>query len=61
MGFVFLDRYDVAACAQVCNKRSPSPDGGPCQYFNIWRAVVNSKPTTYSCSMVSPSILPLYP
>jgi hypothetical protein len=25
MGFVFLDRYNVAACTQVCNKRSPNP------------------------------------
>ena len=52
MGFVFLDRYDVSACAQECNKRNPSSVSGACQFFNIWRAVVNGIPTTYSCSMV---------
>jgi hypothetical protein len=56
MGFVFLDRYDVSACALECNKRSPDPVGGACQYFNIWRAVVNGTPTTYTCSMVSQPI-----
>jgi hypothetical protein len=51
MGFVFLERYDVAACAQECNKRGADPVGGACVYFNIWRAVVNGNPTTYTCSM----------
>ncbi|KAF9522768.1 hypothetical protein CPB83DRAFT_863941 [Crepidotus variabilis] len=51
MGFAFLDRYDVDACAQECNKRGADGNGGACQYFNIWRAVVNGDPTTYSCSM----------
>ena len=53
MGFAFLDRYDVDACAAECNKRGGDGWGGACQYFNIWRAVVNGNPTTYSCSMVS--------
>ncbi|KAF8337155.1 hypothetical protein F5887DRAFT_1244600 [Amanita rubescens] len=51
MGFAFLDRYDVEACAQLCNTRSPDPAGGACIYFNIWRALVNGVPTTYTCSM----------
>jgi hypothetical protein len=51
MGFAFLDRYDVDACAELCNTRDPDPTGGPCQYFNIWRAVVDGTPTTYTCSM----------
>ncbi|CAA7263587.1 unnamed protein product [Cyclocybe aegerita] len=51
MGFAFLDRYDVDACARECNNRGPDGNGGACQYFNIWRAVVNGDPTTYTCSM----------
>jgi len=51
MGFAFLDRYDVDACAQLCNTRGADSNGGACQYFNIWRAVVNGNPTTYTCSM----------
>jgi hypothetical protein len=51
MGFAFLDRYDVDACAQECNTRGADGSGGACQYFNIWRAVVNGNPTTYTCSM----------
>ncbi|KIM37622.1 hypothetical protein M413DRAFT_20272 [Hebeloma cylindrosporum] len=51
MGFAFLDRYDVDACAQQCNTRGADGNGGACQYFNIWRAVVNGNPTTYTCSM----------
>ena len=57
MGFAFLDRYDVDACAAECNKRGGDGWGGACQYFNIWRAVVNGNPTTYSCSMVSPCLI----
>lgn len=77
MGFSFLDRYvcinmmatkshliaryDVQACADLCNTRGADASGGSCQYFNIWRAVVNGNPTTYTCSMVSdrtwPSLL----
>lgn len=53
MGFSFLDRYDVNACAALCNSRGADSVGGACQYFNIWRAVVNGSPTTYTCSMVS--------
>lgn len=55
MGFVFLDRYDVEACAAVCNIRDADAVGGSCKYFNIWRAVVNGVPTTYTCTMVSGS------
>ncbi|KAF9530204.1 hypothetical protein CPB83DRAFT_892823 [Crepidotus variabilis] len=51
MGFSFLDRYDVAACAKECNQRGADGQGGACKYFNIWRAVVNGNPTTYTCSM----------
>ncbi|TFK19518.1 hypothetical protein FA15DRAFT_682923 [Coprinopsis marcescibilis] len=49
MGFAFLDRYDVDACAHECNQRGADPAGGSCQFFNIWRAVVDGIPTTYSC------------
>ncbi|KAJ7181170.1 hypothetical protein C8R46DRAFT_1319899 [Mycena filopes] len=51
MGFAFLDKYDVDACAVLCNGRGVDPNGGGCAYFNIWRAVVNGIPTTYTCSM----------
>ncbi|KIK61867.1 hypothetical protein GYMLUDRAFT_72930 [Collybiopsis luxurians FD-317 M1] len=51
MGFAFLDKYDVNACATLCNQRGADGVGGACQYFNIWRAVVNGNPTTYTCSM----------
>ncbi|KAJ7237235.1 hypothetical protein C8J57DRAFT_127460 [Mycena rebaudengoi] len=51
MGFAFLDKYDVDACAQLCNARGADPNGGGCAYFNIWRAVVSGIPTTYTCSM----------
>ncbi|KAJ7827813.1 hypothetical protein B0H14DRAFT_3720112 [Mycena olivaceomarginata] len=51
MGFSFLDKYDVDACAQLCNGRDVDPNGGGCAYFNIWRAVVNGVPATYTCSM----------
>ncbi|KAJ7486833.1 hypothetical protein FB451DRAFT_1363051 [Mycena latifolia] len=51
MGFAFIDKYDVDACAQLCNTRGADHVGGACQYFNIWRAVVNGLPTTYTCSM----------
>ncbi|KAF7334503.1 hypothetical protein MVEN_02279800 [Mycena venus] len=51
MGFAFIDQYDVAACAALCNGRGADPNGGGCAYFNIWRAVVDGVPTTYTCSM----------
>lgn len=51
MGFAFLDKYDVDACAVLCNGRGADPNGGGCAFFNIWRAVVNGVPTTYTCSM----------
>ncbi|KIJ33759.1 hypothetical protein M422DRAFT_182877 [Sphaerobolus stellatus SS14] len=51
MGFVFIDKYDVEACAQICNTRQADPNGGACEYFNIWRAVVSSIPTTYTCAL----------
>ncbi|KAE9398952.1 hypothetical protein BT96DRAFT_976126 [Gymnopus androsaceus JB14] len=35
MGFAFLDQYDVAACAALCDTRGADPVGGACQYFNI--------------------------
>lgn len=52
MGFVFLDQYDVAACASLCNSRDADPVGGSCKYFDIWRALVDGVPTTYTCSTV---------
>ncbi|KAF7369338.1 hypothetical protein MVEN_00262300 [Mycena venus] len=51
MGFAFIDKYDVDACAALCNGRGVDANGGGCAYFNIWRAVVNGIPTTYTCSM----------
>ncbi|KAJ7867231.1 hypothetical protein B0H14DRAFT_3590403 [Mycena olivaceomarginata] len=51
MGFSFIDKYDVDACAQLCNTRGVDPIGGGCAYFNIWRALVDGLPTTYTCSM----------
>ncbi|KAF8178700.1 hypothetical protein BJ912DRAFT_649320 [Pholiota molesta] len=51
MGFAFLDRFDVDACAQQCNARGADAQGGECQFFNIWRALVNGIPTTYTCAM----------
>jgi len=57
MGFAFIDRYDVDACAELCNTRGPDGNGGACQYFNIWRALVDGIPTTYTCSFVSRKIV----
>ncbi|KAJ3877108.1 hypothetical protein F5051DRAFT_409571 [Lentinula edodes] len=51
MGFAFIDKYDVQACADLCDTRGADPVGGACEYFNIWRATVNGIPTTYTCSM----------
>ncbi|TFK66960.1 hypothetical protein BDN72DRAFT_771355, partial [Pluteus cervinus] len=51
MGFALLDKYDVQACANLCSTRGPDPIGGGCKYFNIWRALVDGLPTTYTCSM----------
>ncbi|KAF7290332.1 hypothetical protein HMN09_01291200 [Mycena chlorophos] len=51
MGFAFLSFYDVDGCAALCNGRGADPVGGGCSYFNIWRAVVDGTPTTYTCSM----------
>ena len=34
-------------------RSSTRPWGGCCRYFNIWHAIVNGAPTTYSCSFVS--------
>ncbi|EAU87854.1 hypothetical protein CC1G_01501 [Coprinopsis cinerea okayama7 len=51
LGFTLLDKYDVHACAKQCNEHAPHPDGGSCQYFNIWRAVVNGVPSTYTCAL----------
>ncbi|KAJ6534234.1 hypothetical protein B0H19DRAFT_1185596 [Mycena capillaripes] len=51
MGFALLDKYDVDACALLCNSRDADPNGGGCAYFNIWRAVVDGVPSTYTCSM----------
>ncbi|GAW10556.1 fruit-body specific protein a [Lentinula edodes] len=51
MGFVFLNKYDVDACAAICNAQDPDDVGGSCKYFNIWRAVVDGVPTTYTCAL----------
>ncbi|KAJ7578264.1 hypothetical protein C8J56DRAFT_835951 [Mycena floridula] len=50
MGFAFLDRYDVQACTDLCRSRGADPNGGGCQFVNIWRALVDGIPTTYTCS-----------
>ncbi|KAH6883641.1 hypothetical protein BKA70DRAFT_1377997 [Coprinopsis sp. MPI-PUGE-AT-0042] len=51
LDFALLDKYDVAACARLCNEHAPSTEGGSCQFFNIWRASVNHVPKTYTCTM----------
>ncbi|KAJ3985590.1 hypothetical protein F5890DRAFT_1120822 [Lentinula detonsa] len=51
MGFVFLNKYDTEACAAICNNQDPDNVGGSCKYFNIWRAVVDQVPTTYTCAL----------
>ncbi|KAF7308465.1 hypothetical protein HMN09_00695400 [Mycena chlorophos] len=51
MGFVFLDQYNVSACAAMCSSRGVDPKGGVCQFFNIWTAEVNGTQKTYTCSM----------
>ncbi|KAJ7509561.1 hypothetical protein B0H11DRAFT_2184145 [Mycena galericulata] len=53
MGFAFIDKYDVGACASLCNGRGADPAGGVCQFFNIWRALVDGVPTTYTCAMLT--------
>ncbi|KAG6868836.1 hypothetical protein C0993_009373 [Termitomyces sp. T159_Od127] len=50
MGFAFIDKYDTHACAALCNARDADAAGGACQYFNIWRALVDGVPTTYTCA-----------
>ncbi|RDB31124.1 hypothetical protein Hypma_000065 [Hypsizygus marmoreus] len=50
MGFAFIDKYDVNACAALCSTRGADGNGGACQFFNIWRALVKGVPTTYTCS-----------
>ncbi|KAF7308869.1 hypothetical protein MKEN_01087100 [Mycena kentingensis (nom. inval.)] len=51
MGFAFIDKYDVAACAALCNTRGADPVGGACKFFNIWTALVHGHPQTYTCAM----------
>ncbi|KAJ3985589.1 hypothetical protein F5890DRAFT_1119932 [Lentinula detonsa] len=51
MTSVFLNHYDVDACATICNNWLPDDVGGSCKYFNIWRAVVGVFPVTYTCSI----------
>ncbi|KAF8186319.1 hypothetical protein BJ912DRAFT_1022842 [Pholiota molesta] len=51
MGFAFLHCYDVDAWAQQCNTRWADAQGGECQFFNLWRALVHGFPTTYTCAM----------
>jgi len=50
MGFALIDKYDVNACAALCDTRKPDPVGGACEYFNVWRALVNGLPTTNTCA-----------
>jgi len=52
MGFVLLSQYDVGECARQCEIRNADAKGGACQYFNIWRALVDNKPQSYTCAMV---------
>ncbi|KAF8641396.1 hypothetical protein AX16_010015 [Volvariella volvacea WC 439] len=51
MGFALLDKYDVQACANLCNARTADTSGGMCKYFNVWRAVENGNPVSYTCAM----------
>ncbi|KIJ30278.1 hypothetical protein M422DRAFT_131217, partial [Sphaerobolus stellatus SS14] len=53
MGFVALDSYDVAGCAQQCNTRTTFNTTGPCIFFNLWTAVVNGTETSHVCSLYS--------
>ena len=59
MGFTSLTSYDPSACAEACNTRA-SDSNGPCIFFNIWTAVVNSTATQFVCSLVS-AYLEYYP
>ncbi|KAF9266586.1 hypothetical protein L218DRAFT_996750 [Marasmius fiardii PR-910] len=51
MGFVFIDSYDVAGCANLCKARDFDSVGGLCQFFNIFQGATSSNTTTFSCSM----------
>lgn len=50
MGYTFLTRYDVQQCADLCDSRGRDPVGGKCKFFNLWRGLVQGKPTTYTCA-----------
>lgn len=50
MGYEFITRYDAQQCADLCDARGPDPVGGRCRFFNIWRGLVQGKPTTYTCA-----------
>lgn len=41
MGLQYLDTYDVQACTDACTARAPDSEGGPCEFVNIWRALVH--------------------
>lgn len=51
MGYRALSMYDVQACANECNNALPDALGGACNFFNIWRGVVDGAPTTFTCSL----------
>ncbi|TFK18627.1 hypothetical protein FA15DRAFT_689757 [Coprinopsis marcescibilis] len=53
MEFFLLDKYDVDTCARECNQHAPDSIGGVCQFFNIWRAVIDGVPVTYVCVLFS--------
>jgi len=53
MGYVLLSMYDVGECAHQCDIRPADAVGGACVYFNIWRALKNGNPQSYTCAMVS--------
>jgi hypothetical protein len=56
MGFINFDTYDVQGCAEACNGRAADAQGGPCEYINIWRAVIDDKVGPTTCSFVRTSI-----
>ncbi|KAF8641400.1 hypothetical protein AX16_010019 [Volvariella volvacea WC 439] len=55
MGFALLDKYDVKACAEICNARAPHPFRGACKFFNIWRALKDGVPVSYTCALYAGS------
>ncbi|KAI8803374.1 hypothetical protein BJ742DRAFT_503250 [Cladochytrium replicatum] len=47
---ILLSQYDIQACADLCSSTADSK-GRSCVYFNIWRAIENGVPKSYTCSL----------